>query len=249
MHNNIEFFSHIDFVFSWSRRVDSLHYYNFWLIILPFGIEAIIVTISNTFEKYQKIVDVGLTVCFTSLFISLLILFSYNVFPEFGFLSKYSNMIGIIVFGAIAVIITILNIFTEKWVVEFKNRIFNSFYRISKNIEDKGEYINYIVVVSDDIVLYKIMVDMVGISKNNVGPRLSGYNFRCYRIEEVLEKEMELTKENIAIVTDSQDKLIGIIKKFEKNKNKVLGIITTFKLNEKQKFKLKDYNIEECLVD
>ena len=43
----------------------------FWLIIVPFGLEAIMASISNIFSKLRKTVDIFLIISFSSLFIGL----------------------------------------------------------------------------------------------------------------------------------------------------------------------------------
>jgi len=213
----------------------------FWLILLPFGLEAVIASFANIFEKYRNVADVFLIICFVSLCVSISILFSYNVFPNIIFISEYSNIIGFILFVFFIISLGVLNVFAEKYVIDYKSKILTCFYKLSKKAE-KGDNIEYIVTVSDDMLTSTMMGDLVN-------TKIQGYGSRLYGLMDVLNNQIELTEEHIAIVTDSQGKLVEIIKGFENNKNKVIGIITLFTLNEEQKALLKSYNIIECVFD
>ena len=82
----------------------------FWLIIIPFGIEAIITSIANITVKFRKTADIFLILSFISLFIALLILFSYDLFPNFNFISEYSNIIGIILLVIVIIFYFVIEI-------------------------------------------------------------------------------------------------------------------------------------------
>ena len=214
----------------------------FWLIIMPFGIEALIVCASNATGKYRKAVDSTLAICFLSLLASLLILFSYNLFPDLTFIKNYSEGVGV---GALLVIsvfvLGLIQVLGTKAQAELKSKIFKSFYRLEKKL-NKGESIGYIVGVLDDWYLQAMVVEMV----HN---QFLGYGFRGFTSSKVLNREIDLSEEDIAVITDSSDKLLEIIKGLEDSKNRINGIITTFNLRQSQKTQLEAYKVEECLLE
>jgi len=215
------------------------HYRNiiFWLIILPFGFEAIIASIANITVKFRKTTDIFLILCFISLFIALLFLFSFGAFPKFDFISKYSNVIGIISITLVMILYFVLQFVGAKHTANIKSGIHKCHYRLTKKLKEK-EYIDYIVTVSKDVYLMYIM--------NSVSKSFGGYGVRIYSLKEFLKGEFELVDENIELVTDVDDDLLEIIKKMESLKNNVLGIILTYTPNDKLKKSLLLFNVQYC---
>jgi hypothetical protein len=213
----------------------------FWLVILPFGIEAIIVTISNFKGKYQKLTDLFLILCFVSLLISLIILFSYQVLPGLNIIKKYSDIIGKAIFLISIILLIIFMFFIESFgklsQIKLKKNFFDSLYLLEKKLNNKN--FEYIVGIFGDWYLNIMIGEMI----NEKYP-FSGVRF--FSIENFLENELILNDEKVIIITDIKDNLINIIKKIEMNNNIVLGILTSYKIDEAMKVDLSKYSIVEC---
>jgi hypothetical protein len=75
---------------------------------------------------------------------------------------------------------------------------------------------------------------------------LGGIGSRIYYLKDFIKEEIELTEENLVIVTDIEDNVLEIIKRLESFKNIIVGIILTYEPNNNQKKLLKEFNIQYC---
>lgn len=206
----------------------------FWLIIVPFGFESLLVCVANAYGKYRKPVDILLTLCFASLFTALIILFSYGTWPKLNFLSKYSDIIGVLIAIATIFVFTFLYILASKYEHEYLKNIRNAIYQLSKRI-NKNTYIGYCVMISNDITEMSIINDVC---------KSFGYGTRIYSLKNIFKEDIILIDENILLIIDSKDQISEIIELFEKRNNKIVGILTTFDLDEGMKSKFSSFNID-----
>ena len=136
------------------------------------------------------------------------------------------------------ILLIIFEMIGTKYIYDLKSKIHKSIYKLEKNIGN-NKYINYMVAVTDDIVLSEVVGDMI---KSSFG--LGG---RIYSIKNFSKEEIELIDEDILLITDSQERLLEIIKEFENKNNKILGILTTFNITKDLESKLNKYNLQVCL--
>ncbi len=219
----------------------------FWLIIIPFNLEAILAAVSNYNVKFRKIMDIALVLCLILLFFSLIILFSDITIPDFTLLSKHADIIGIVFVVFFFILLIVILMLGEKYEVDMKGKIFDKIYKITKQFTETKNYVTEIVVVYKSGTLSILVGEMCGLRFHDqpvLGPRLDGYGFRSYNHKTFFAKEINLIDENIILITDLPN-LSQIVKKFEENKNKILGIIVDYKLTTSEKNKLKKYLIEE----
>ncbi|MFH1972985.1 MAG: hypothetical protein ABIJ18_05930 [archaeon] len=222
----------------------------FWLIIIPFGLEAIAVLLFNILNWGKKILDIGLLLCFISLLVSLIILFYDKVMPKISITNNIYWMAPAWV-GLLFVITTGLTIWAATQDIKIKNSIYNKYYKISKLLEEEEVYITRIVVITDWISLVHRVGEICGIRYNNspiFGSRIYGISFTPYKLSTFFEEDIKLTKEKILLITDAKN-LHEIINVFEKNSNnKIVGVMVNYKLNKNIKYKLKNYIIEELNI-
>ncbi|MFA5084243.1 MAG: hypothetical protein WC475_02585, partial [Candidatus Paceibacterota bacterium] len=226
----------------------------FWLIILPFGFEAIIVSFSNKFEKFRSIVDIALIFCFILLFVALFLLFSPNAFPKLRFINfilKNISVIGGIIGGFLLILFIVLGISSEIYMANSRNKFFSSFDKLRNKIRNKevNNNFSYIVTITNDVLLrYEIVEKVFFPSEQGISSAyIKGYNIISCQAEYFLKNEIDLIKENVVIVTDKKNILTDIIKKLQDQENKILGIIAVnFEIEEEQKSKLLDIEWEEC---
>lgn len=209
--------------------------YIFWLIIVPFGIEAILVSISNLNGKGSKAVDKMLVVCFVCLFIALGILFSVSSFPSFDFLVKNSDIVGSVTLVVVLFILIMIDIIGGLSLVTTQSNLFNAVCKLSK--QTNNESFDYIVGVSNSVVLREAFGRMM---RNNF--RHNYYGSRAYGERDVIDGKIDLFEKKIAFITDSKDNLINIVKQFEKNRNRIFGIVLTFEPNTEQLTSMNSYN-------
>jgi len=206
----------------------------FWLIIIPFGMESILVCIASAFEKYRKVVDLLLIICFISFFISLIILFSYGAWPKLTFLSKYSNVIGIVSGIVMFLLFTLIYFLGAKYENKLINKIHLAIYNLGKRVE-KGNYIHYCVIVSDDTVLQSTITKIHDIFQ---------FGTRVYTLKDISLGIKDLKGEDILLITDSEKQLIEIISQIEKEGNKIVAILTRYTLSEDIRNKLSSYVVD-----